>query len=87
MATKRLEELDSLMVICTDIGKYTLHLVGVGADGKRVLRLKIKRLALPQVFEKMPRCIVGAEACLSAHFVSRTLRRLGFEPQIIPEIL
>jgi transposase len=24
------------------------------------------------------------EACLSAHFVSRTLRGLGFEPRIIP---
>lgn len=28
-------------------------------------------------------CIVGMEACLSAHFVSRTLRKLGFEPRII----
>lgn len=45
---------------------------------KRVLRLKIRRLALPQVFDKLPRCVVGMEACLSAHFVSRTLRRLGF---------
>jgi transposase len=31
-----------------------------------------------------PCCIVGMEACLSAHFVSRTLRKLGFEPRIIP---
>lgn len=86
MATKRLEELDSLTVIGIDIGKDTFHLVGFDASGKRVLRLKIKRLALPQVFEKIPRCIVGMEACLSAHFVSRTLRRLGFEPRIIPAI-
>jgi transposase len=28
--------------------------------------------------------VLGIEACLSAHFVSRTLRRLGFEPRIIP---
>jgi transposase len=31
-------------------------------------------------------CIVGMEACLSAHFVSRTLRALGHEPRIVPAI-
>ncbi len=51
-----------------------------------VLRRKFKRLALDSEFEKLPRCIVGMEACLSAHFVSRRLRALGFEPRIIPAI-
>jgi transposase len=51
-----------------------------------VLRRKFRRLALEEVFERLPRCIVGMEACLSAHFVSRTLRRLGFEPRIVPAI-
>ena len=35
-------------------------------------------------FEKLPRCIVVMEACLSAHFVSRMLKTLGFTPWIIP---
>jgi transposase len=51
-----------------------------------VLRKKVKRLALVATFERLPRCIVGMEACLSAHFVSRALRELGFEPRIIPAI-
>lgn len=34
----------------------------------------------------LPRRIVGMKACLSAHFVSRTLRGMGFEPRIIPAI-
>lgn len=34
----------------------------------------------------MARLLVGMEACLSAHFVSRTLRAIGFEPRIIPAI-
>jgi len=33
-----------------------------------------------------PRFVVGMEACTSAHFVSRMLRELGFEPRIIPAI-
>lgn len=67
-----------------DIGKDIFHLVGFDKDGKVILRRKIKRLALVREFEKLPRCVVGMEACLSAHFVSRTLRGLGFEPHIIP---
>ena len=75
-----------LSVIGIDIGKDVFHLVGFDTDGKIVLRKKIRRLALVPTFEKLPRCIVGMEACLSAHFVSRTLRKLDFRPRIIPAI-
>ena len=70
--------------IGVDIGKDVLHLVGFDHSGQIVLRRKIKRLALISTFETLSPCIVGMEACLSAHFVSRTLRKLGFEPRIIP---
>ena len=79
-------DFDELMSIGIDIGKDVFHLVGFDRDGQRVLRTKIKRMALIATFEKLPHCIVGMEACLSAHFVSRTLRGLGFEPRIIPAI-
>ena len=75
-----------MSVIGIDIGKDVFHLVGFDVDGKIVLRKKIRRLALVPTFEKLPPCIVGMEACLSAHFVSRTLRKLGFQPRIIPAI-
>ena len=79
-------DFDELMSIGIDIGKDTFHLVGFDQDGQRVLRKQIKRLALIATFEKLPRCVVGMEACLSAHFVSRTLHQMGFEPRIIPAI-
>jgi transposase len=69
-----------------DIGKEVFHLVGFSCDGKLAFRRKIKRLALTETFEKLAPCIVGMEACLSAHFVSRTLRALGHEPRIIPAV-
>ena len=75
-----------LMSIGVDIGKDVFHLVGFNPDGERVLRKKIKRHQLEQVFENFPRCIVGMEACLSAHFVSRYLRKMGLEARIIPAI-
>ncbi len=73
-----------LTTIGVDIGKDVFHIVGFDSDGRIVLRRKIRRLSLTDVFKNLPRCIVGMEACLSAHFVSRTLRQLGFEPRIIP---
>ena len=75
---------DDLTVMGIDIGKDVFHIVGFDGDGQIVVRRKIRRLSLVQVLEKLPRCIVGLEACLSAHFVSRTLRGLGFTPRIIP---
>lgn len=76
----------SLAVIGVDIGKEALHLVGLSDDGKIAFRKKIRRLALKDAFEQLPPCIVGMEACLSAHFVSRTLRAVGHEPRIIPAL-
>lgn len=67
-----------------DIGKDVFHIVGFDVGGKVVLRKKFKRLALEAELAKLPPSIVGLEACLSAHFVSRTLRRLGHTPRIIP---
>ena len=66
-----------------DIGKNIFHLVGFVTGGQIVLRRKIKRLALVNELKKLPPCLVGMEAYLSAHFVSRTLRGLGHEPRII----
>jgi transposase len=68
------------------LDKDIFHIVGFDADGKIALRRKIKRLALAETFKKLPPCIVGMEACLSAHFVNRTLRAPGHEPRIIPAI-
>ena len=62
-------ELSQLTVVGVDIGKDVIHLVGFDDDGTLVLRKKIKRLALVATFEKFPRCIIGMEACMSAHFV------------------
>jgi transposase len=76
----------SLAVIGVGVGKEIFHLVGLGVDGKIAFRKKIRRLGLKGALEKLPPCIVGMEACLSAHFVSRALRSLGHEPRIIPAI-
>ena len=75
-----------LASIGIDIGKEVFHVVGFGTDRKIAFRRKIKRLALVETFRRLPPSVIGMEACLSAHFISRTLRALGHEPRIIPAI-
>src|SRR5215469_15220827 len=82
MKSRMESKISSPKVIGVDIGKEVFHLVGL----KIAFRRRIRRLGLKDVFEKLPPCIVAMEACLSAHFVSRTLRALGREPRIIPAI-
>ena len=67
-----------------DVGKDVFHIVGFDDAGAIALRKKIRRSAFVREFEKLPPSIVGLEACQSAHFISRTLRRLGHTPRIIP---
>src|SRR5689334_22557634 len=76
----------ALASIGIDIGKEVFHIVGFGINGKIAFRRKIKRLALVDTFKALPASVVGMEACLSAHFVSRALRQLGHQPRIIPSI-
>jgi hypothetical protein len=63
--------------IGTDIGKETYPIVAFNSAGQIALRKEIKRLGLESEYEKLPPSIVGLDACLSAHFVRRSLRRLG----------
>lgn len=86
MCAKKQGSLEDLTVVGIDIGKDVFHLVGFDRSGHVVLRRKIKRFALQETFAALPHCVVGMEACLSAHFVSRALCGMGFDPRIIPAI-
>ena len=69
-------DFDELMSVGVDIGKDVFHLVGFNKEGQLVLRKKIKRMALVATFEELPHCIVGLEACMSAHWADH-LNRSG----------
>jgi len=86
MCAKKQGSLENLTVVGIEIGKDVFHLVGFDRSGQVVLRRKIKCFALQETFASLPPCVVGMEACLSAHFVSRALCGMGFDPRIIPAI-
>jgi transposase len=73
--------------ICTigiDIGKNSFHVVGLDRRGAIVLRQKWSRGQVGSRFANMPPCLVGMEACVGAHHLSRRLRALGHDARLMP---
>ena len=67
-----------------DIGKNSFHVVGHDERGAIVLRQKWSRGQLEARFANMPPCLVGTEACVGAHHLSRTLKALGHDARLMP---
>ena len=75
---------DTVAVLGIDIGKNTFHLVGLNKRGAIILRLKLSRTQLEAKFANLPPCLVGMEACVGAHHLSRRLKALGHDPRLMP---
>ena len=74
----------SVVSIGLDLAKSVFQVHGVDASGHAVLRRKLARGGLIVFFTKQPPCLVGMEACSSAHHWARELVRLGHEVRLIP---
>src|SRR6266700_7681749 len=67
-----------------DIGKNSFHIVGQNQRGAIVLRQKWSRGQVESRFANMPPCLIGMEACVGAHHLSRTLKALGHDARLMP---
>jgi hypothetical protein len=66
----------AIAVVGIDIGKSSFHIVGHDERGAIVLRQKWSRGQVEARFANMPPCLIGMEACVGAHHLSRKLRAL-----------
>lgn len=73
-----------LSMIGLDIAKSVFQVHGVDASGREVLRGKLRRGQMKPFFSKQPPCVVGLEACGTAHYWARELRALGHEVRLVP---
>jgi transposase len=71
-------------ILSIDLGKNTFHLVGQDERGAIVLRIKLSRTQLTQRLANIPPCLIGMEACASAHHIGRQLQALGRDVHLIP---
>jgi len=66
-----------ISTIGLDIAKSVFQVHGVDAQGSVVVARALRRRQLIAFFEKLPACLVGMEACATAHYWARALARLG----------
>ncbi len=67
-----------------DIAKSVFQIHGVDAAGEVKIRKRISRGKVLEFFAALPSCLVGIEACPSAHHWSRKLHALGHAVKLMP---
>ena len=73
-----------IAVIGIDIGKNIFHLIGLDSRGAIVLKCKLARGQLQNRLANTPPCLIGKEACVGAHHLSRQLIALGHDARLMP---
>jgi transposase len=76
--------MQAITTIGLDIAKSVFQVHGVDAAGQVVMRRQLKRRYVLKFFEKLAPCLVGIEACASAHHWSRELKALGHTVRMMP---
>ena len=75
---------NAIAVIGIDIGKNSFHVVGLDGRGAIVLRQKWSRGRVEARLANTPSCLIGMEACVGAHHLSRKLKALGHDARLMP---
>jgi len=76
--------MQTITTIGLDIAKSVFQVHGVDATGQVVIRRQLKRHCVVAVFQRLPPCLVGIEACASSRHWSRELQALGHKVRLIP---
>jgi transposase len=73
-----------ITTIGLDLAKHVFQLHGIDADGHGVLRRRLRRAEVIAFFSSLPPCLVGMEACSTAHHWARELSALGHDVRLMP---
>src|SRR5437763_12744307 len=67
-----------------DLAKRIFQVHGVDAAGKVVIRRRLQRSEIAAFFADLPACLVGIEACATAHHWARLIGASGLQVRLIP---
>lgn len=73
-----------IATIGPDIAKNVFQVHGVDAEGRAVVRRKVRRGEGAPFFVRLSPCVVGIEACAPSHHWARELTELGHTVRLIP---
>lgn len=77
--------MEQFIRIGVDIAKNVFHVHALGGAGEIVTR-KLSRSGMRKFFSSIAPCVVGLEACGSAHYWGRELRAMGHDVRLMPPI-
>jgi transposase len=81
---RKVNQLEAVATLGIDIGKNTFHLVGFDRKGAVALRQKLSRSQVEARLANIPPCLIGMEACVGAHHLSRQLKAHGHDARLMP---
>jgi transposase len=67
-----------------DLAKNVFQVHAIDAEGKVLVRRQLRRAEVLKFFSDIPPCLIGVEACASAHYWARELIGLGHEVRLMP---
>ncbi len=76
--------MEKISIIGLDIAKRIFQVHGVNEKHEIVVQKKLSRSEMIAWFTKLEPCLVGMEACATAHYWGRELRKLGHDVKLIP---
>ncbi|MEQ6335715.1 MULTISPECIES: IS110 family transposase [unclassified Sphingobium] len=74
----------TITTVGLDLAKSVFQAHGIDETGTAVLVKKLHRKQMLPFFSKLPPCLIGVEACGTAHYWARTLAAMGHEVRLIP---
>jgi len=76
--------MQEITTIGLDIAKSVFQVHGIDASGGVIVRRQLRRRQVLPFFGKLPACVIGIEACATAHHWGRELAALGHEVRLMP---
>ena len=73
-----------ITTIGLDIAKNVFQVHGIDAKEKVVVRKQLRRDKVMGFFKALSPCLIGMEACATAHYWARELTKLGHEVRLMP---
>jgi len=73
-----------ITTIGLDLAKNIFQVHGVDEAGEVVVRKQLRRGQVHNFFAGLSRCVVGLEACATAHYWARELKALGHDVRLMP---
>ncbi len=74
----------NVTTIGIDLAKSVFQLHGIDAAGEVIFRKKLRRSAVVDFLRDLPPCLIGLEACATAHFWAREISALDHDVRLIP---